>query len=760
VRRAITLGAVAAVTIAVSAAVATGPAQAAPAPAHAASPATLAAGGAAALVAARPAQLHASANDSFAARPVITSKQGLQYVPYQRTYQGLRVYGGDFVVVTDKSGQVLSTEVAQSKPIALTSLTPAVSAASAAATAARASRAAAIDGVIANDTIVYALDTPRLAYETVVAGHTGAQPSRLHVFTDATTGMVISSYDEVADGTGSGAIYGTVSINTSGSGTSFSMTDPTRPGISCRNINTRAVLTGTDDVWGNGVGTNLETGCVDALFTVQREWDMFGSWFGRNGITGTGRGFPIDMGLNDENAFWDGSRVAVGHNTAGAWIGSFDVVGHEFGHALDSNTPGGTSGNGVSEATGDIMGTSVEFFANNGNDPPDFTIGEEVNLVGSGPIRVMYNPSLVGDPNCFSASIPTAETHAAAGPFDHWFTLVAKGSAAAGGQPASPTCNGSTVTGIGTQTAATIFYNAMLSKTAGMTYQRYRTATLNAAKNLFPTSCTNFNTVKAAWDAVSVPAQSADPTCTAGGGTVTVTNPGTRTGTVGTAITPFTLTASPAGTYTWSASGLPPGLTIGSGTGTVSGTPTAAGTFTVTVTATSTAGSGSTSFAITIAGAGGACGSPGQKLGNPGFETGSAPWTATAGVIGANTGTGAPRTGTRDAWLDGYGVTHTDTLSQSVSIPAGCTASTLSFFLKIVSSETTTTTAFDRLTVQVGTTTLATFSNLNEGSGTYVQRSFNVGSFAGQTVTLRFTGTEDASLQTSFVIDDTALNAG
>lgn len=86
--------------------------------------------------------------------------------------------------------------------------------------------------------------------------------------------------------------------------------------------------------------------------------------------------------------------------------------------------------------------------------------------------------------------------------------------------------------------------------------------------------------------------------------------------------------------------------------------------------------------------------------------------------------------------------------------------STLSFFLKIVSSETTTTTAFDRLTVQVGTTTLATFSNLNEGTGTYVQRSFSVGSFAGQTVTLRFTGTEDASLQTSFVIDDTALSAG
>jgi Zn-dependent metalloprotease len=751
------MGAVAAITIAVSAGVATGTAQAAPAPA-AASPSTLAAGGAAALVAARPAALHAAVGDSFAARPVLTSKQGLQYVPYERTYQGLRVYGGDFVVVTDKAGQVLSTEVAQTKTIALTSLTPAVSAATAAATARATSKAATVDGVTSTDKLVYALDTPRLAYESVVTGHTAQRPSKLHVVVDANTGKVINSYDEVADGTGNGAIYGTVNIATSGAGTSFSMTDPTRPGIACRNINTGAVMTGTDDVWGNGVGTNLETGCVDALFTVQREWDMFGALFGRNGITGTGRGFPIDMGLADLNAFWDGTRVAVGHNQAGAWIGSFDVVGHEFGHALDSNTPGGQSGNGVSEATGDIMGTSVEFFANSPNDPPDYSIGEEVNLVGSGPIRQMYNPSLVGDPNCYSASIPTAETHAAAGPFDHWFALASKGSAAAGGQPASPTCNGSVVTGIGEQVAANIFYNAMLSKTAGMTYLRYRTATLNAAKNLTPGNCTNFNTIKAAWDAVSVPAQAADPTC-AVGGAVTVTNPGAKSGTVGTAIAPFTLTASPAATYTWSATGLPAGLTIGSTTGTVSGTPTTAGTFTVTATATSAAGSGSTSFTFTISPAGGgACTSPGQKFGNPGFETATAPWTATAGVIGANTGTGAPRTGTRDAWLDGYGTTHTDTLSQPVTIPAGCTASTLTFFLKVVSAETTTTTQFDRLTVQVGTTTVGTFSNLNKGT-TYVARSFPVGSFAGQTVTVKFTGTEDASLQTSFVIDDTGLNA-
>jgi hypothetical protein len=105
----------------------------------------------------------------------------------------------------------------------------------------------------------------------------------------------------------------------------------------------------------------------------------------------------------------------------------------------------------------------------------------------------------------------------------------------------------------------------------------------------------------------------------------------------------------------------------------------------------------------------------------------------------------------------GYGTTHTDTLSQTVTIPAGCTA-TFSFFLPIDTAETTTTTQFDKLTVTANGTALATFSNLNHASG-YQQHSYSLNGFAGQTVTLKFTGTEDSSLQTSFVVDDTAVNA-
>jgi PKD repeat protein len=152
-----------------------------------------------------------------------------------------------------------------------------------------------------------------------------------------------------------------------------------------------------------------------------------------------------------------------------------------------------------------------------------------------------------------------------------------------------------------------------------------------------------------------------------------------------------------------------------------------------------------------------------QLLGNPGFETGSAaPWTASSGVI-SNNSKEPPHTGSWDAWLDGYGTTHTDTLSQSITLPTGCSSYNFSFWLHVDTAETSTTTAYDKLTVQVlnssGTVlaTLHAYSNLDHNTG-YAQHSFALSPYAGQKITLKFTGTEDYELQTSFVIDDTAVN--
>ncbi|MFD4877332.1 putative Ig domain-containing protein [Streptomyces sp. NPDC058420] len=241
------------------------------------------------------------------------------------------------------------------------------------------------------------------------------------------------------------------------------------------------------------------------------------------------------------------------------------------------------------------------------------------------------------------------------------------------------------------------------------------------------------------------------------GNTVTVTNPGSQSTVTGSAASlQIKASDSASATLTYSASGLPTGLSISSSTGLISGTASTAGTYAVTVTATdSTGASGSASFTWTVStsGGGGTCTST-QLLGNAGFESGNTTWTASSGVITNDTGESA-HAGSYYAWLDGYGSTHTDTLSQSVTVPSGCKA-TFTFYLHIDTAETTTSTAYDKLTVTAGSTTLATYSNLNKATG-YAQKSFDLSSFAGSTVTLKFSGVEDSSLQTSFVLDDTAV---
>jgi hypothetical protein len=220
-------------------------------------------------------------------------------------------------------------------------------------------------------------------------------------------------------------------------------------------------------------------------------------------------------------------------------------------------------------------------------------------------------------------------------------------------------------------------------------------------------------------------------------------------------------------TLTYTASGLPAGLSISSSTGLISGTPTTAGSTSVTVTAKDTTGaSGSATFTWTVSAAGG-CGAQ-QLIQNGGFQSGSlSPWSGSSGVL-TKASTSHPSYPTSDsylAWLDGYSGKHTDTLSQTVTIPATCTTATLSFWLYIDSDDPTGK-AYDTFTTQVlnssGTvlSTLSTLSNQNEGTG-YVEHSYSLAPFIGQTITIKFTGTETlgGGYDTSFFEDDNALNA-
>lgn len=224
-------------------------------------------------------------------------------------------------------------------------------------------------------------------------------------------------------------------------------------------------------------------------------------------------------------------------------------------------------------------------------------------------------------------------------------------------------------------------------------------------------------------------------------------------------------TSGSAQTVALSASGAPAGVTVSfspssvtSGTGstmTVATTSaTAPGTYPLTVTGTGSV-THTTTYTLTVKGAGGCTGQ--QLLTNGGFESGTTPWTGDTGAIGAHTGQSA-HGGSRFAWLGGYGSSATDTLSQSVTVPAGCRKATLTYWLHIDTDETGSV-AYDTFKVKVGSTTLTTLSNTDAAAG-YTQRTLDLSPYIGQRITLTFTATEDASLQSSFVLDDAALQTG
>ncbi|MFD1539739.1 M4 family metallopeptidase [Nonomuraea guangzhouensis] len=465
------------------------------------------------VIAASRTQLLAADQDAFSLSSAIAGVNGIQHLTYTRTYAGLPVYGGEVVITTDKSGKAVSTiDTGQQAKIALDTK-PQIAAQAAADTARNVAPKAT--SISTPALVVHAAtSTPRLAWEVVAT--TDDQSSILHVYVDARDGQVIDKWDQVVDGTGNSYYNGNpVTIDTS---PSYRMVDPTRTGVQCGGQN-GAVYTKTTDSWGNGSGTNLETACVDALFAEQREWNMLRDWLGRNGINGSGRGYPARVGLNQANAFWNGSYASFGRNSASTrQATSMDVVGHEFGHGVFQFSGGsGGSGNesgGLNESTGDIFGALTEAYANEpaSLDPPDYLVGEEVNLVGSGEIRNMYNPSAEGHPNCYSSSIPSTEVHAAAGPQNHWFYLLAEGTNPSG-KPASTRCDGgAAITGVGVRKAGQIFMTGLNMKTSPWTHAKARVATLRAAKTLY-TGCVEFNVIKAAWSGVNVPAQSGEPTC-------------------------------------------------------------------------------------------------------------------------------------------------------------------------------------------------------------------------------------------------------
>jgi Zn-dependent metalloprotease len=480
--------------------------------------------------------------DNYTATRTIIDDNGGSHVRYNRTYSGLPVRGGDFVIHNAPGGAFAGASVAQPTAISV-STTPKLTAAQAKAAATKAFQGK-IDKASAPTLVIDAAHgTPRLAWEGKVDGIKADQtPSLLTVTIDASTGAVLDKTDEVkhAAGTGNTIYSGSVPVETTGSGTSFSMVDPTHGNGRTCDLNggtsTCTTFTDTDNVWGTGATSSRQSAAADAHYGAAKTFEYYQTKHARNGIFGNGQGVPsrVHYGNAYVNAFWDGAQMTYGDGAGNARpLVAIDVAGHEMSHGVSEALAGlGYSGDvgGINEANSDIFGTMVEFYANNASDPGDYDIGEKINIRGNGtPLRYMYNPNLDGlSDNCWTSATPGKDPHYSSGVGNHLFFLLAEGS---GSTPfgTSPVCGSSpAVTGIGRDKAAKIWYDALDKYMVSTeTYKQARASTLRSATDAYGNCSTEYKAVQAAWTAVAVtgtdapcggsPSPTPTPTQTPGG---------------------------------------------------------------------------------------------------------------------------------------------------------------------------------------------------------------------------------------------------
>ncbi|MEV5645684.1 M4 family metallopeptidase [Streptomyces flaveolus] len=477
-------------------------------------------------------------------RDVIVDADGTQHVRYDRTYRELPVLGGDFVVHLAPDGDYRGADRATTTSVSLSTVAPKLSAPRAADLAANALRAANPGELLKRLTakpelVVDALHgAPKLAWRTNAAALDSlGNPVARTVLTDARTGARIDAWDTIESASGDGrSLYGgTVPLQTTQSGSAYQLKDATRGGTYtgdaanktdlcfltlCLSRAPSTVFTDADNHWGTGTAADRASAAVDAQYGTDVTWDYYRNVHGRTGIAGDGKGSynRVHYGTRYNNAFWDDTCFCMtygdGDGTTFGPLVSLDVAGHEMSHGVTSSTAAltysGESG-GLNEATSDIFGTLVEWYAGNSADAGDYLIGEKVVRSGFGrdALRYMDRPSRDGaSADCWSTSVGDLDVHYSSGVANHFAYLLAEGSGArtvGGVRYDSPTCDGSTVTGIGRDKLGAIWYRALtVHMTSSTDYAGARAATLSAAEDLYGAGSTEYAAVGAAWSAVNV----------------------------------------------------------------------------------------------------------------------------------------------------------------------------------------------------------------------------------------------------------------
>ena len=462
----------------------------------------------------------AAVDHDFDVRDVVTDADGLEHVRFDRRYKGLRVIGGDVVVHGQADGTFRSASRTLQRALAV-DVTPELNETDAVAIA-EVEQTATPGEDAKSELVIYARGAAQvLAYEVVLDGEKiDGTPSELHVIVDAKVGDVLEKWEGIeettAAGTGKGFFNGTVALTTNSASGAFELKDPARGGQYTTDMKGRqsggTIFTDADNTWGDSTLLDNATIAVDAQYGTAVTWDYYLNIHGRNGIANNGAGAynRVHYGRKYNNAFWSDSCFCMtygdGDGTTFNPFDSLDVAGHEMSHGVTSRTANltysGESG-GLNEATSDIFGTMVEFYANNPKDPGDYDIGERLYKTGGKSLRYMYNPEKDGaSKGCYYSTIGSLDVHYSSGVANHFFYLLAEGSASS----LTNVCStGLTVSGIGRAAAEKIWYRALtVYMTSGTNYAAARQATLSAAADLYGAGSAQSNAVATAWSAVKV----------------------------------------------------------------------------------------------------------------------------------------------------------------------------------------------------------------------------------------------------------------
>jgi Zn-dependent metalloprotease len=611
----------------------------------------------------------------------------------------------------------------------------------------------------------------------------------------AVDGHVIKQWKalQTVVGTGFSQYNGTVPINTTLAGSTYSMKDGTRGiggtygAMAITNANhgttAGAIYTNSTNTWGDGqqyisggstTNANGQTAAVNAMWGLMNTYDMLKNTLGWQSLDGNNTATYIAAHVNTayDNAYYDDTCkcMFIGDGSTFNSLGSIDVIGHEMSHGVTASTSNltysGESG-GLNESNSDIGGEAVEAYARAGgtgtvipNTGNDWMMGTEISKTGT-PLRWMYKPSKDGSsPNAWSSTVGNLDVHYSSGPNNRMFYFLSQGSSSTTTSDFySSYLNKAplAMTGIGTDKAYRIWFRAATTKfTASTNYADARNKVLLAAQELYGVGSKEATAVQRAYAAINVGADVAET----GGALAISSNPASITVAPGSTAN-FSVTATGGTapyTYQWLRNGASiAGATSGTYSLVAQSTDNGAGfSARVTDSATTPVSATSTTATLTVS-----SGTATERVTNGSFESGTTGWAGTTGVIGSYAGQTA-YDGTRFAWLGGNGTTASETITQALVIPSTATSASLTFALHIDTAETTTTTQYDKLVVTVknsaGTVlgTLATYSNLNKAAG-YQIRSFSLLPYKGQTVTLSFAMNEDSSLQTSFVVDKVSM---